>query len=40
MKKLNLILVVIILQSCFPSFKPKEEVKKAPVEETDEAKQD
>ena len=27
MKKLNLILVVIILQNCFPSFKPKEEVK-------------
>ena len=27
MKKLNLILVVIILQSCFPSFEPKEEVK-------------
>ena len=27
MKKLNLILVVIILQNCFPSFEPKEEVK-------------
>ena len=27
MKKLNLILVVAILQSCFPSFEPKEEVK-------------
>ena len=27
MKKLNLILVVAMLQSCFPSFEPKEEVK-------------